>query len=185
MDCAVCTANTGEDVLNMWRGVRGGGANCGYGCNRSSVESEHDLAVLVSEFLENGGSDSVFCDLPYLASKISVYGNRLDQFEIDLQSLVHSYLLSISETDLLSDKFGPCSGNCLRFCLVKLLRRSGYDATVRSSKWTGDGKVPGGDHEFVDVIKHCSLGASERLIIDMDFQSHFESLERWIHMKES
>ncbi|KAI4373001.1 hypothetical protein MLD38_011174 [Melastoma candidum] len=208
MACAVCMAKTGEDTLTMWRGV-GGGGNCGYGCNRSSVESEHDLAVLVTEFLENGGgggsygaepslcssdSDSGFCDLPYLASKISVVlptwvlslgkgvgefrsprlRNRLDQFEISLQSLAHSYLLSISETDLLSYNLGPCSGSCLRFCLVKLLRRSGYDAAVCSSRWAGDDKVPGGDHEFVDVLKHSSLGASERLVIEMDFRSHFE-----------
>ncbi|KAI4383997.1 hypothetical protein MLD38_009772 [Melastoma candidum] len=196
MDCGVCLAKAGEDIMSMWKvGEIAGGSNM------SSVESEHDLAFLVSDFLENGGgscgaepswcssdSDSGFCDLPYLASKISLHKNKLDQYEIHLQSVVHSHLLSMNGIDLQSYKFGPCYGSGLRFCLVDLLRRSGYDAAVCSSRWPGDGKVPGGDHEFVDVINHTGLGTSERLIIEMDFRSHFEiaravdSYDRILHL---
>ncbi|KAI4373002.1 hypothetical protein MLD38_011174 [Melastoma candidum] len=187
MACAVCMAKTGEDTLTMWRGV-GGGGNCGYGCNRSSVESEHDLAVLVTEFLENGGgggsygaepslcssdSDSGFCDLPYLASKISVV---LPTWVLSLGKGVGEFRsprLRFTGTDWISSR-SACSPWLTLTCCQSLLRRSGYDAAVCSSRWAGDDKVPGGDHEFVDVLKHSSLGASERLVIEMDFRSHFE-----------
>lgn len=70
----------------------------------------------------------------------------LDEHERDLQSAVHSVLLSINEIDLSSIKAGPCNASCIRFTLVKLLRLSGYDAAVCSSRWPGKGKVPGGRH---------------------------------------
>lgn len=31
-----------------------------------------------------------------------------------------------------------------------------------------------GDHEYIDVVNYTSDGTSERLIIDIDFRSHFE-----------
>jgi uncharacterized protein (TIGR01615 family) len=31
-----------------------------------------------------------------------------------------------------------------------------------------------GDHEYIDVVNYTSIGTSERLIIDIDFRSHFE-----------
>lgn len=31
-----------------------------------------------------------------------------------------------------------------------------------------------GDHEYIDVVNYNSTGTSERLIIDIDFRSHFE-----------
>jgi uncharacterized protein (TIGR01615 family) len=49
----------------------------------------------------------------------------------------------------------------------------GYDAAVCTSKWQGSGKVPGGDHEYIDVVI-CNNGNVDRLIIDIDFRSHFE-----------
>lgn len=42
------------------------------------------------------------------------------------------------------NKTGPCNASCIRFVLVKLLRRSGYDAAVCTTRWQGAGKVPGG-----------------------------------------
>lgn len=65
-------------------------------------------------------------------------------FESDLQTVVHSLLLSMKEDDLLSINSSPCYGSCIRFYLVKLLRLAGYDAGVCSSKWQAIGKVPGG-----------------------------------------
>lgn len=59
-------------------------------------------------------------------------------------SVVDSLILMIKETDLHSVKSGSCSGSCLRFSLVKLLRLSGYDAAVCATRWQGSGKVPGG-----------------------------------------
>ena len=63
----------------LWARV-GGGSGGGEG--EFSCESEHDLAVMVSDFLEDGSggtdsryssdSDSGFCDLAHLAHNISV-----------------------------------------------------------------------------------------------------------------
>ncbi|GKU91940.1 hypothetical protein SLEP1_g5743 [Rubroshorea leprosula] len=179
MDCRVCVAveenNNNNNNNNLW-GVKGG---------EFSHESEHDLALMVSDFLENGGStgneswcssdgESGHADLPHLADKISFYKRSVAQCEIDVLSLVHSLILSINETDLHHVKSGPCNASCIRFYLVKRLRLSGHNAAVCVSRWQRSSKVPGGDHEYIDVEDCNNSGCSERLIIDVDFRSHFE-----------
>ncbi|ONK61949.1 uncharacterized protein A4U43_C08F35220 [Asparagus officinalis] len=149
-----------------------------------SHESEHDLAALVSDFLENGSSgaeswyssdsDSGFSDLHHLAERILFWKRTVEQYEIDLLSAVHSFIVSINELELQIANDGQCYASCIRESLVKLLKSSGYDAAVCSSKWLGDGKFPGGDHEYIDVVTNGNNGVSERLIIEIDFQSHFE-----------
>lgn len=175
MDCRVCVA-AGDFLVRLGGGV---GQIGGF-----SHESEHDLAMMVSDFLENGSvgaesccssdSDSGFSDLAFLPEKISFYKHSMDRYESDLLSMVHSFMLSINETDLHFVNSGPCNTSCIRFCLVKRLRLSGYDAAVCSSRWQGCGKVPGGDHEYIDVVNYKDNGSTERLIIDIDFRSHFE-----------
>ena len=77
----LCTTTTATAAGDLWaRGIGGG----------FSHESEHDLALMVSDFLENGSagtdslcssdSDSGFSDLAHLADKISVISflNRND-----------------------------------------------------------------------------------------------------------
>lgn len=66
------------------------------------------------------------------------------QYESDLMSVVNSLILSMNDTDLHYVNSGACNASCIRFSLVKLLRRSGYDAAVCATKWQGSGKVPGG-----------------------------------------
>ncbi|KAI9387633.1 hypothetical protein POPTR_010G203700v4 [Populus trichocarpa] len=150
-----------------------------------SHESEHDLALMVSDFLENGcssgadsrcssDSDSGLSDLHHLGDKISFYKRTVAQYESDLLSIVHSLVQLIKESDLHHVKSGPCNASCINFSLVKLLRLSGYDAAVCASKWQGSGKVPRGDHEYIDVVNCINGGSSERVIIDVDFRSHFE-----------
>ncbi|KAG2723748.1 hypothetical protein I3760_02G183700 [Carya illinoinensis] len=177
MDCRVCMA-TGDWLM---RGGAGGVSQIG---GAFSHESEHDLALMVSDFLENGSvgaeswcssdSDSALLDLAHLAEKIPFCKISMAQYETDLLSVVNSLILSIREAELHFVKSGACNGSCIRFCLVKLLRRSGYDAAVCATKWQGSGKVPGGDHEYIDVVNYNGTGNSERLIIDIDFRSHFE-----------
>jgi uncharacterized protein (TIGR01615 family) len=144
-----------------------------------------DLAMLDSDFLENGGgggadsrgssdSDSGLSDLAHLADNISMYKQGGDENENDLLSVVHSLLFSIHESELQPFIRGQCSGSCIRHLLVKLLRYSGYDAAVCTSKWQGFDKIPGGDHEYVDVIMNSDTMGPKRLIIDIDFRSHFE-----------
>ncbi|KAF9611658.1 hypothetical protein IFM89_034129 [Coptis chinensis] len=152
-----------------------------------SHESEHDLALMVSDFLENGSggadsryssdsdhSDNGLSDLAYLAERILHYKRTVDQCESNLLAVVHSLICAINETDLHFVHSGACNARCIRFCLVKLLRSSGYDAAVCVSKWQNCGKVPGGDHEYIDVVTHSDGGGSKRFIIDIDFRSHFE-----------
>ncbi|KAJ8423055.1 hypothetical protein Cgig2_019825 [Carnegiea gigantea] len=180
MDCGVCSP-----VGDIWkRAACGGGGGVGGGAHHFSHESEHDLGAMVSDFLENGSggadtwcssdSESGFSDLVHLADKLSFFKRSVDQYESDLLSVVHSLLLSLADTDLQFVKSGLCNGSCIRYSLVKLLRSSGYDAAVCSSKWQGCNKVPGGDHEYIDVVNPTSGGSSERLIIDVDFRSYFE-----------
>ncbi|KAF8402918.1 hypothetical protein HHK36_011010 [Tetracentron sinense] len=247
MNCHIC-AVAGDLLVRL----AGGGGQFVGPIGGFSHESEHDLAVMVSDFLENGSggadsrcssdSDSGFSDLAHLSEKIlyngiaaigiwnldalplervhlvtvlvylstwfydyatiyqvlalsafgfwiwdgsafcvclrlndflQFYKHKMDSYESDLLSMVHSLILSINETDLRSIKSGPCNASCIRFSLVKLLRSSGYDAAVCASKWQSCGKVPGGDHEYIDVVTH-NPGCPERLIIDIDFRSHFE-----------
>lgn len=171
----LCTTTTATATGDLWaRGIGGG----------FSHESEHDLALMVSDFLENGSagtdslcssdSDSGFSDLAHLADKISFCKRSVPQYEMDLMSVVHSLILSIKEIDLHAVKSEPCNASCIRFALVKLLRLSGYDAAVCSTRWQGSAKVPGGDHEYIDVVNYNNAGSSERLIIDIDFRSYFE-----------
>lgn len=167
-------------VGDLWLRTKGaGGGGDGFGSH--SHESEMDLAMLVTDFLENGGtggadsrassdSDSALSD--HLADNISIYKQGGDEKENELLSMVHSLLFSIHESDLLAFKRGQCSASCIRHLLVKLLRYSGYDAAVCVSKWQGFDKIPGGDHEYIDVIMNSDT--EYRLIIDIDFRSHFE-----------
>uniref|UniRef100_A0A7N0ZWG2 Plant-specific domain TIGR01615 family protein n=1 Tax=Kalanchoe fedtschenkoi TaxID=63787 RepID=A0A7N0ZWG2_KALFE len=177
MDCGVCSP-----VGDVWMRFPGGGA--GQIGGGFSHESEHDLALMVSDFLENGSggadsrcssdSDSAHSDLAHLADKICYFKHSEDHFDHSFIPIVHSLLLSISEIDLHVMQSAPCNGSCIRFHLVKLLRKSGYDAGVCSVKWQGSGKVPGGDHEYIDVAANSKSGSSDRLVIDIDFRSHFE-----------
>ncbi|XP_042475249.1 uncharacterized protein LOC122057264 [Macadamia integrifolia] len=176
MDCRNCAA-----AGDLW--VRLAGVGVGQ-VGGFSHESEHDLALMVSDFLENGSggtdsrcssdSDSGVSDLAHLVEKISFHKHKMDQFESNLLSIVHSLILSVNGIDLRSVKPGQCNASCIRFFLVKLLRFSGYDAAVCAATWQGSEKVPGGDHEYIDVVTHRDTGHSERLIIDVDFWSHFE-----------
>ncbi|KAH6810477.1 hypothetical protein C2S51_024239 [Perilla frutescens var. frutescens] len=167
-------------MVNNWLKRSGSGGE--FSCR--STGSEHDLAVMVSDFLEIGSAgaeswcssdtDSGLSDLAYLADRISLYIHSVDQYESDLMMVVKSLILSISETYRV-EKPGACDASCILYSLVKLLQSSGYDAAVCATKWQNDGKVPGGEHEFIDVIAHDNGGGgSKRYIIDIDFRSHFQ-----------
>lgn len=47
---------------------------------------------------------------------------------------------------------GPCYASCIRFYLAKLMRLSGYDAGVCTSKWQRVGIIPGGMPYYNYVI---------------------------------
>ncbi|KAF2577562.1 hypothetical protein F2Q68_00001698 [Brassica cretica] len=99
----------------------------------------------------------------------------MPQHETEVLSAVRTLMLSIKEKDLHSVKSGTCNASCIRFYLAKLLRLSGHNAAVCSARWQGSGKVPGGDNEYIDIIMSDSpVGQDDRLIIDIDFRSHFE-----------
>ncbi|PKA56396.1 hypothetical protein AXF42_Ash014899 [Apostasia shenzhenica] len=179
-DCRICAAAGG-----LWVRLSGGEGDGFVGqVGGFSHESEHDLAVMVSDFLENGsgGSESRYSsdsesgvpDPELLAENVLFLKNSVDQWESVISSSVHSHLLSMNDADLSPSANGQCNGSCIRKLLVKLLRLSGYDAAVCTSKWQSFGSVPGGDHEYIDVILSGKTSGHDRLIIDFDFHSHFE-----------
>jgi len=98
MDCRVCVPTW--DWLA--RGARGGGGVGQIG-GGFSHESEHDLALMVSDFLENGSggadsrcssdSDSALSDLGHLAEKIPVKSLSKILFT---PPLIKSYFTSIT-----------------------------------------------------------------------------------------
>ncbi|KAG6404448.1 hypothetical protein SASPL_136696 [Salvia splendens] len=175
MNCGIYRSSSNE----LWPKQASGGGGV-------SHESEHDLALMVNDFLENGNScgadsryssdsDSSLSDLLQLADKISYFKMAMDKYENDLLSVVNSLALSINERDLHASNSGPCKASCIRFSLVKMLRLSGYDAGLCTSRWQGSEKVPGGDHEYIDVIRFNDTGgATEHVIIDINFRSQFE-----------
>ncbi|EOA27564.1 hypothetical protein CARUB_v10023703mg [Capsella rubella] len=155
----------------------------------SSHDGERDLGLMVTDFIETGGgasggapdswcssdSDSGFPDPSYLSDKIQYLKYSMAQHETEVLSVVRTLMLTIKEKDLHSVKSGTCNASCIRFYLAKLLRLSGYDAAVCSARWQGGGKVPGGDNEYIDIIlSDTEVGQDDRLIVDIDFRSHFE-----------
>ncbi|XP_010505645.1 PREDICTED: uncharacterized protein LOC104782419 [Camelina sativa] len=156
----------------------------------SSHDGERDLGLMVTDFIETGGggsggaadswcssdSDSGFPDPSYLSDKIQYLKySMMAQHETEVLSAVRTLMLTIKEKDLHSVKSGTCNASCIRFYLAKLLRLSGYDAAVCSARWQGGGKVPGGDNEYIDIIlSDTEVGQDDRLIVDIDFRSHFE-----------
>jgi hypothetical protein len=83
-----------------------------------------------------------------------------DEKENELLAMVHSLLLSIHEPQLQPFKTGQCGGSCIRHLLVKLLRYSGNDAAVCTSKWQGFDKIPGGTWD--DNLAYLSMLPTER-----------------------
>jgi len=76
----------------------------------------------------------------------------MTQHESDLLPVVHSLIRSMQETNLEMMNSGPCYANCIRFYLAKLMRLSGYDAGVCTSKWQPTGKIPGGMPCYIYLI---------------------------------
>jgi uncharacterized protein (TIGR01615 family) len=152
--------------------------------DKGSHESEHDLAAMVQDFMENGSSgqdgscyssdsDSGTTNILKLVESIKGLKTSVMPFEKDLLSLIHALILS-NNIDFHCSREGICKASCIRKSLVKHLRSIGYIAAVCKSEWKGTDKVPGGEYEYIDVILEGDDRASERLIIDIDFQSHFE-----------
>lgn len=150
-----------------------------------SAESEHDLAAMVHDFMENGSYGSDFLESsdgengvsngPKLFETLQALKFSATSTEKDLLSTLTVLSLAIKEIDLTCLMAGAeCKGGCIRRLLVKHLRLSGYDAAVCSSKWQNSGKVPGGEYEYIDVIFDGDTVAGDRLIVDIDFQSQFE-----------
>lgn len=152
---------------------------------KGSHESDHDLAAMVRDFIENGSvgqdgnchssdSDSGSTGIRKLGESIKALKNSIKHMESDLLSLIKVVIASIKDTDFLCFRDGSCKGSCIRKQLVKHLKSCGYNAAICKSKWKVSDKVPGGEYEYVDVILEGDEKAPERLIIDIDFQSHFE-----------
>ncbi|KAL0844597.1 hypothetical protein Bca101_017843 [Brassica carinata] len=137
---------------------------------RYGLHLPRELLPVCSPMLSSAAYNVLVCH-----SGIKFLKYSTPQHEIEVLSAVRTLMLSIKEKDLHSVKSGTCNASCIRFYLAKLLRLSGYNAAVCSARWQGSGKVPGGDNEYIDIImSDTPVGQDERLIIDIDFRSHFE-----------
>lgn len=85
----------------------------------------------------------------YSILTMQFYKYAVDHCESDLLTVIKSLLLSISELNLHSIGNGTCNGSCIRRCLIKLLKVSGYDAALCISKWQGFDRCPGGNVSFL------------------------------------
>lgn len=74
---------------------------------------------------------------------LQLYKNSVDQYESDLTMVVHSLILSMTESSRIG-KPETCNASCIRSYLVKLLQSCGYNADMCATKWQGCGKIPGG-----------------------------------------
>lgn len=150
-----------------------------------SADSEHDLAAMVHDFLENGSCGSDFPESsdgenglpngPKLLEALQALKYNVTPSEKELLTILTKLSLFIKEIDLVCQKPATdCKGGCIRRLLVKHLRLSGYDAAVCSTKWSNSGRVPGGEYEYIDIsFDTHDDDAADRLIVDVDFQSQF------------
>uniref|UniRef100_A0A0D6QU04 DUF506 domain-containing protein n=1 Tax=Araucaria cunninghamii TaxID=56994 RepID=A0A0D6QU04_ARACU len=157
--------------------------------DKGSHESDNDLAAMVRDFIENGSvghdgschssdSDPGTPSILKLAENIKALKASITPVERNLLYLVHHRIESIKAIELVCLSDSVCKCSCIRNLFVKHLRSRGYNAAVCKSEWKGfeenHEKVPGGEYEYMDVILEGDEGAPVRLIIDIDFQSHFE-----------
>eukprot|EP00249_Psilotum_nudum_P022990 c28715_g1_i3 orf=691-1884(-) len=143
-------------------------------------DSENDLADMVHDFIENGCCKQHACDTSDSdlgGSFVTKLCERLESIvadtavtEKEIASILTTLILVVNESELFCqfDKTG-CKGACIRRLAVKHLRMSGYNASICISKWQNTGKVPGGEHEYIDVTIQ-----GDRIFIDLDFRSQFE-----------
>ncbi|MCO5551465.1 hypothetical protein L7F22_004969 [Adiantum nelumboides] len=150
-----------------------------------SADSEHDLAAMVHDFMENGSFESDFPEssdgesgLPScsrLFETLQALKFSTTFMEKELFSILSVFFPTVKDVDLFCLTTGrECKGSCIQQMLVKHLRVLGYDAAICISKWQNSGKVPGGEYEYIDVFFKGERKTTERLIVDVDFQSQFE-----------
>ncbi|XP_010930481.1 uncharacterized protein [Elaeis guineensis] len=101
------------------------------------------------------------CMLRDILAQSSTVGTKL------LRDLTRSANMAREESD-------GCS-SCARRAAVDRLRAMGYDAAVCVSKWKPTQSMPGGFHEYIDVlVSPTQEGNESRLLVELDFQSEFQ-----------
>eukprot|EP01018_Ginkgo_biloba_P021425 Gb_09444 [translate_table: standard] len=157
-------------------------------CNSKygSDDSEHDLAAMVHDFIENGSNSKDISDPAKMDNRDSIIlklndtlqalVSSMSSSERDLLWSIATGLMNVNETDLVCrSAAASCNGACIGNVLVKNLKLAGYNAALCKIKWIHSGRVPGGEYEYIDVIlPDRSSATNDRIIIDPDFQSQFE-----------
>ncbi|XP_058079529.1 uncharacterized protein LOC131227735 [Magnolia sinica] len=70
---------------------------------------------------------------------------------------------------------GSGCASCLRQVVVDHLHTIGYDAATCTSKWRSTREIPGGKHEYIDVIVQATdCNKHARFVIELEFRSEFE-----------
>ncbi|XP_068651597.1 uncharacterized protein [Aristolochia californica] len=77
-----------------------------------------------------------------------------------------------------------CDG-CLREAIIDHLRALGYDAAFCTSLWKASRDMPGGKHEFIDVVIHATERKKEsRYVIEPEFRAEFEMAKACDHYRK-
>ncbi|KAF8411913.1 hypothetical protein HHK36_004471 [Tetracentron sinense] len=63
---------------------------------------------------------------------------------------------------------------CLRRAVVNLLSDNSFNASLCTSAWKPTRKIPGGTHEYIDLIVTGSGRKQTRLLIELEFRAEFE-----------
>ncbi|RWR90311.1 Leucine-rich repeat structural protein ORF147 isoform 1 [Cinnamomum micranthum f. kanehirae] len=65
--------------------------------------------------------------------------------------------------------------SCLRRIVVDHLHNLGYDAALCISKWKPTRDIPGGKHEYIDVVMHpADRKKAVRFAVELEFRAEFE-----------
>ncbi|KAK9950218.1 hypothetical protein M0R45_005719 [Rubus argutus] len=64
--------------------------------------------------------------------------------------------------------------SCLRHGVVNLLCDQGFKATLCTSKWSESKKIPGGTHEYIEVMVIGSRTKQISYVVELEFRDQFE-----------
>ncbi|XP_008786415.2 uncharacterized protein LOC103704769 isoform X1 [Phoenix dactylifera] len=81
------------------------------------------------------------------------------------------HLDSTRAANMAREEADGCS-SCTRWAVVDRLCAMGYDAALCISRWKPTQSMPGGFHEYIDVL--VQEGNESRLLVEVDFQSDFQ-----------
>lgn len=126
--------------------------------DRASDLSRHNHSEDLSDEFENDPRDDSIKRTVFWESQEALLQEILERYvsvNIKLREEIERIIEEAKNTDFCScEKPKSDDGciNCFRKTVVKLLRQKGYNAKLCTSKWKSTKEIPGGMHEYIQVI---------------------------------